>query len=418
MAQQSDGTENQGSQAKPPDATPASETTTDGIAGEGSTPLSPRVVVRHSWLPVAIACAVAAVVLLILLIPGVLRYPDDTQGPAIDQALLDGRAEANRTLEERIARLRTLLSANVCVSNGAFAVPEGTTLSPEDWQALPPPAASQLPMPQTSLPPNTPAEAGSLIDYMDKAVVLVVRSDSEGRITGHGSGFVVAPNTVMTNSHVAGDLQPGDSLHVTNASMPPLQATVLSETPETSPGKPDFALLRISGDGSALRSLSLGPIPARMSHVVAAGYPGMVMETDQRFQALFSGQGGTAPAPAVTEGTVNAIQPHGSLNIVIHSAQVTPGNSGGPLVDLCGRVVGINTFIRAEQEGRLNYALDPDSLGRFIRAAGVDPSVVNGPCDPTAGGQSAPAEDGTAPSVAPSNGADATGPTPSTPAAE
>jgi S1-C subfamily serine protease len=418
MAQQSDGTENQGSQAVPPNADPASKATTDGTAGEGSAPPPHRVVVRRTWLPVAIACAVAAVLLLILLIPRVLRYPDDAEGPTIDQALLDAREEANRTLEERIARLQTLLGANMCVSNGAFALPEGTTLSPEDWQALPPPAASQLPMPQASLPPNTPVEAGSLVDYMDKAVVLVVRSDSEGKITGHGSGFVVAPNTVMTNSHVAGGLQPGDTIYVTNAAMPPIQAAVLSETPEASPGKPDFALLRISGDGSALRPLSLGPIPARMSHVVAAGYPGMVMETDQRFQALFSGQGGTAPAPAVTEGTVNAIQPHGSLNIVIHSAQVTPGNSGGPLVDLCGRVVGINTFIRAEQEGRLNYALDPDSLSRFIRAAGVEPSVVNGPCNPEAGGQSAPAADNTDPSTLPSNGADATGPAPSTPAAE
>ncbi len=69
------------------------------------------------------------------------------------------------------------------------------------------------------------------------------------------------------------------------------------------------------------------------------------MQTDQNFQALLDGNIQSVPELAVTDGLISAVQnlPSG-LVVMPHTAAISRGNSGGPLVDRCGRVVGVNTF--------------------------------------------------------------------------
>ena len=90
----------------------------------------------------------------------------------------------------------------------------------------------------------------------------------------------------------------------------------------------------------------------------------------------------TAAVVAELGGTVQA---GGAVPLVVHSAQVSPGNSGGPLVDLCGRVVGINTFVQGDQTAaHVNYALSGGDLLGFLKANGVAPQSSAGACNPTA----------------------------------
>jgi S1-C subfamily serine protease len=87
----------------------------------------------------------------------------------------------------------------------------------------------------------------------------------------------------------------------------------------------------------------------------------------------------------LTQGIVTVFQDSPSGNkLVLHSADISPGNSGGPLADTCGRVVGVNTFIKTstEQQMRLNFALKSDSLLSFLKANGVTLQPEDTSCSP------------------------------------
>jgi S1-C subfamily serine protease len=98
------------------------------------------------------------------------------------------------------------------------------------------------------------------------------------------------------------------------------------------------------------------------------------------------------PEVILTDGRVNAIQSApGGIKIIPHSAAVSGGNSGGPLVDACGRVIGINTFITANQEqvAHANYAQEADGVIAFLRQNGANVADLTAPCSPAAPAASA-----------------------------
>ena len=110
------------------------------------------------------------------------------------------------------------------------------------------------------------------------------------------------------------------------------------------------------------------------------------METDPHYRALLEGDPAAVPELTAQSGAVTVVQtfPTGS-EIIIHSADISPGNSGGPLVDSCGRVVGVNTFVNPDQQGtlrRLNFALHARELERFLDGAGVPYRASDGACQP------------------------------------
>ncbi len=350
-----------------------------GPVDPGSAPVSGSV--SRPWLPVAIACGVAALLLIILLIPGVLRYPDDAEVVGPDPNALAAQQEVNRSLEEQIASLRRLVDANVCVADGTYQVPPGAGVMPQDWQALPPAAPGQTPMPQTSLPPDSPPFTGSLLDYVDEAVVLILAEHADG--IGQGTGFLVSQNQVMTNAHITQGMAPGGKIFLFGKGIGVARAQVVAQSPDDDAMRPDFALLSFESETPGpYRPFVFAPTPPRLSHVVAAGYPGIILDTDANFQAMINGTFQDIPEATTTEGVVNAIQQGQGVRVLVHSAQISHGNSGGPLLDQCGRVVGVNTWIRNETDGSLHYSQDPESAMAFLRQAGVTLQANTDPCIP------------------------------------
>ena len=148
---------------------------------------------------------------------------------------------------------------------------------------------------------------------------------------GAGSGVVVTPDGyILTNEHVVQGTQAARVAFVDGRSVP---AAVIGRDPAT-----DLAVLRAHATALPHAQL-LSTAPKVGQLVVAVGNP-------LGFEST------------VSAGVVSALgralrSRHGRLieGIVQHTAALNPGNSGGPLVNSRGGVVGINTAIIAQAQG-------------------------------------------------------------------
>jgi S1-C subfamily serine protease len=98
------------------------------------------------------------------------------------------------------------------------------------------------------------------------------------------------------------------------------------------------------------------------------------LQVGQRVLAVGNPEGFTS---TVTSGIVSAIgrsdftslEDQGQYrNLIQTDAAINHGNSGGPLVDLAGRVVGVNT-LRTEEADNLGFAIPSDVLAPLVRDA-------------------------------------------------
>ncbi len=167
----------------------------------------------------------------------------------------------------------------------------------------------------------------------------------ERRRDGGGSGFVVDPSgLIVTNNHVVEgankiEVSLGDRTH---------QAEVVGVDPET-----DLALLRIdAGDDLPVLPIgdSAGVRPGEW--VMAIGSPGGLENS-------------------VTVGVVSAkgrrvpIGDSSFSNYIQTDAAINFGNSGGPLVNLRGEVIGINTAVNYGSEN-IGFAVPANTLARIL----------------------------------------------------
>jgi S1-C subfamily serine protease len=349
-------------------------------------PPAPVVTERPSrgWIPLLVAVLLLAGILVYISIPGVLLYPPEPPAPAAPGIAEDVavREEINATLEERVRELQTVLGENQCVAEGNV-LPS----SPGNpGQPLVPPSAEQVRTPEIKAPADTPP-IENLSQALERATVLVLAPAAGGGVS-IGTGFVVAPGTIVTNQHVVASAADPSRILVVNKALGGLKpASVKARTQHAPEGEitADFAVLDVPEAGS-LPVLPLATALKRGDSVHAAGYPAFALETDESYRHLLeTADSASLPEIVETQGLVTALQnPEGALPLVLHQAEIDRGNSGGPLVDLCGRVVGVNTFGRLNQETgyRVNIALKVEALQRFLTGAGIPVPAAAEVCEP------------------------------------
>ncbi len=205
--------------------------------------------------------------------------------------------------------------------------------------------------------------------------VVAVSHDEFGALIGfgHGSGFAVGANRVLTSAHL---IPANDSARVSLFVVGGNAKTDAAARLFYIDRSKDLALLHIDGSLPALTILD-GAIPAG-ANVFALGYPGNVDLATSRSLSDY-----LAPKDAVrSQGHFANRRTVSGIDALLHTAAIARGNSGGPLLDECGRVLGVNSFTTNSGNGDapFGFAISNKVLQQFLRAAGQRVTKVALPC--------------------------------------
>ena len=220
---------------------------------------------------------------------------------------------------------------------------------------------------------------GSELGDVEDGLVRVMVESADG--VGLGTGFLLdSLGHIATNHHVVADSS-RIAVHFSGSSAGQ-EAAILWSSPDL-----DLAVLTINPPNRTPASLA-ERIPEKGGTVYALGFPG---DADIRTVR------GMAQDATVTRGVLGRVF-EGTwgtreLTILQHDADIGPGSSGGPLLDECGRVIGVNTSgavvsvqsadgstqVLSTPSG-INWASSVHELAQELRRLGIDFQANSTPC--------------------------------------
>lgn len=173
--------------------------------------------------------------------------------------------------------------------------------------------------------------------------------------TGVGSGFIYASNGwILTNAHV---VEGATSVKVTLASGAEYTGRVVTTDTAT-----DLAVVKIDGTGLPTAKIGRSSTLKVGEAVIAIGSP-LGTYSGSVTLGVLSGEGRTVTVADDLTG-----QPRTLSDLLQTDAALNPGNSGGPLVDESGVVIGISTAASGSAQG-IGFAIPIDAAQSIMAAA-------------------------------------------------
>ncbi|WP_420443071.1 S1C family serine protease [Candidatus Poriferisodalis sp.] len=187
----------------------------------------------------------------------------------------------------------------------------------------------------------------AVLEAVQEAVVIVRVTTADGE--GGGSGFVVTPQgRIVTNAHVVADAETIEVRFFGGAQM---TAEVIAVDPTR-----DLAVLQVEADGLPTVKLGSSDGVEVGDEVIAIG------------NAI-----GIIGEPTVTRGIVSGLERSIELEddtrlvrLIQTDAAINLGNSGGPLVNAAGEVIGVNTAIAGGRVEGIGFAISIDHARPII----------------------------------------------------
>lgn len=191
-------------------------------------------------------------------------------------------------------------------------------------------------MPSRSQSAQVPESVTELYEIIRPSVVVITVAGRSGDDKGVGTGFVISDDgLIATNRHVIGEGR-DISIQLSNGKIVPVEAV------HATSNKHDLAILRAGAKG-------LKPIPLGISADVQTGEPVIAIGNPHGF------------AHSVVSGVVSAKREIDGMPMIQLAMPIEPGNSGGPLIDHLGRVIGIITM-KSVVTANLGFAIESDAI--------------------------------------------------------
>jgi pSer/pThr/pTyr-binding forkhead associated (FHA) protein len=210
--------------------------------------------------------------------------------------------------------------------------------------------------------------------------VLTLKQFPNGSVFATGTAFKISgPATVVTNNHVVQDATTIVLVYWSEGKFVESEARV-----EYADKASDLALLK------AVRPLPGQPLPvarytpASGSEAWALGFPsaadaifGRIRSIEDFLEKLSADA--SMSQPTRTFGTVSGERPRDRTTFIQHQVPISPGNSGGPLIDVCGAVIGINT-LAGPRASAIFGAVSSRELIDLLQVRGVEANIVASRC--------------------------------------
>lgn len=212
--------------------------------------------------------------------------------------------------------------------------------------------ADAAPAPQEH-PPEGPLTAEEIFERASPAVVQIVMKGADGLPVSQGSGFLVnGEGLVVTNAHVVRTAGATTAVVLFRDDTTHEVDQVHAVYPEM-----DLAVLNVPVSGAAFLVLS-PELPRVGARAYALGNPLGIRHT-------------------ISDGIISGYQPIDGNHVMLQTtAPISPGSSGGPLLDERARVVGVTTGSMEGEAQNLNFAVPASAIEELLRRPGAPQKIA------------------------------------------